>query len=240
MNNLKNVLGISLSDSQARVMKASISMPNFKAPSIAALICCVATFAFANTIITDPGPGFLGGTTGNTTLGYDFTVGSSAIELAALGVWDWNQDGLADAHTVSLWDTAGNLLASAAISPGTVNPLVGEFRYATIIPIILSAGTTYVFGATYVDHDADPVIGNVSGDQATFDPAVSPGNARKPTSGGFVFPNDTSAGPGSFVGPNAQFRSVPEPGSTALLLGLAVACLICAHTLREEQRWGQI
>jgi len=69
-------------------------MPNFKAPSIAALICCVATFAFANTIITDPGPGFLGGTSSNTTLGYDFTVGSSAIELTALGIWDWNQDGI--------------------------------------------------------------------------------------------------------------------------------------------------
>ncbi len=218
-------------------------MPNFKAPSIAALICCVATFAFANTIITDPGPGFLGGTGGNNTLGYDFTVGSSAIELTALGIWDWNQDGLTNAHTISLWDTAGNLLATALASPGTINPLDGQFRYTTIIPVILSAGTTYVLGATYVGRDGDPVIGNVSGDQATFDPAVSPGNTRKPTGGGFVFPNDTSAGPGSFVGPNAQFRSVPEPGSTALLLGLAVACLICAHwrlTLREEQRWGQI
>jgi len=47
-------------------------MPNFKAPSIAALICCVATFAFANTIITDPGPGFLSGASGgNITVGYD-------------------------------------------------------------------------------------------------------------------------------------------------------------------------
>ena len=236
------MLGISLSDPHARVMKASISMPNFKAPSIAALICCVATFAFANTIITDPGPGFLSGASGgNITVGYDFTVGSSAIELTALGIWDWNQDGLAEAHSVSLWDTAGNLLASTLISAGTVNPLVGEFRYATIIPITLSAGTTYVLGAGYVDHTADPFIANISGDQATFDPAVSPGNYRRTT--GFAFPNDTSVGPGSAVGPNAQFRSVPEPGSTALLLGLAVACLICAHwrlTLREEQRWGQI
>ena len=238
MKFLKNMLGISLFDPQAPV-----SMPNFKAPSIAALICCVATFAFANTIITDPGPGGLGGTTANTTVGYDFTVGSSAIELTALGIWDWNQDGLTNAHTISLWDTAGNLLASAAISPGTVNPLVGEFRYATIIPITLSAGTTYVFGASYVGYDLDAFIRNVSGAQATFDPAVSPGNGRFVTGGGFAFPDNTSAGPGSFVGPNAQFRSVPEPGSTALLLGLAVACLICAHwclTLREEQRWGQI
>ena len=219
-------------------------MPNFKAPSIAALICCVATFAFANTIITDPGPGFLSGASGgNITVGYDFTVGSSAIELTALGIWDWNQDGLAEAHSVSLWDTAGNLLANTLISAGTVNPLVGEFRYATIIPITLSAGTTYVLGAGYVDHSADPFIANVSGDQATFDPAVSPGNYRRTT--GFAFPNDTSVGPGSAVGPNAQFslaNGVPEPGSTALLLGLAVVCLICAHrrlTLRERQQLRQ-
>jgi len=218
------MLAISLSGPQAR-----LSMSNFKAPSIAALICCVATFAFANTLITDPGPGSLGGTTANTTFGYDFTVGSSAIQLTALGIWDWNQNGLTNAHTINLWDTSGNLLATALISAGTINPLDGQFRYATISPVILSAGTTYVLGATYVGYDLDPPITNDSGDQATFDPAVSPGNVRFRTGGGFGFPDNTSIGPGSLVGPNAQFRSVPEPGSTALLLGLAVACLICAH-----------
>ena len=137
-------------------------------------------------------------------------------------------------------------IAKAFLVPSTVDPLDGQFRYAPIIPIgsgpvILSAGTTYVLGASYIALDADLFIINTGGNQATFDPAVSPGNYRRTT--GFAFPNDTSVGPGSAVGPNAQFRSVPEPGSTALLLGLAVACLICAHwrlTLREEQSWGQI
>ena len=37
----------------------------------------------------------------------------------ALGIWDWNQDGLTNAHTINLWDTAGNLLATALISAGS-------------------------------------------------------------------------------------------------------------------------
>ena len=207
-------------------------MNKFKAFSLAVFISCVATFASANTIITNPGPGSLFGTTANTTFGYDFTVGSSALELTALGIWDLQQNGLTESHTVSVWDTSGNLLATAVISAGTINPLVGEFRYATISPIILSAGTTYVLGATYIDHTLDPFVRNVSGDQATFDPAVSAGNARTKTGGGFGFPDNTSEGAGSEVGPNAQFRlanGVPDPGSTALLLGLGIGCLIYAH-----------
>ena len=143
-------------------------MSNFKAPSIAALFCCVATFAFANTLITDPGPGSLGGTTANTTFRSDFTVGSSAIELTASRKSGINQDGLVNSHTVSLWDTSGNLLATALISAGTINPLDGQFRYTTISPVILSAGTTYVFGATYVGYDLDAIVNNVSGDQAAI------------------------------------------------------------------------
>ena len=101
------------SDPQAR-----LSMSNFKAPSIAALICCVATFAFANTIITDPGPGNLGGTTANTTFGYDFTVGSSAIQRPPWESGIGNRMDLTNSHTISLWDSSGNLLATASISAG--------------------------------------------------------------------------------------------------------------------------
>jgi len=139
---------------------------------------------------------------------------------------------LTESHTVSVWDTSGNLLATAVISAGTINPLVGEFRYATISPIILSAGTTYVLGATYIGYTQDPWVQNVSGNQATFDPAVSPGNVRCKTGGRCAFPATTSIRPGSLVGPNAQFslvNGVPDPASTALLLGLAFACLICSH-----------
>lgn len=198
----------------------------------------VAIGVFANSIITDPGPGFVGFSGNSNTYGYDFTVGSSAIELTALGMWDENQDGFTNPHSIGLWDTAGNLLAKAFVGPGTVDPLVGEFRYATIIPIvlgpvILSAGTTYVLGASYLGSDADQLIVNVSPDQATFDPAVTAGNARFVAGGGFAFPNDTSVGPGSYVGPNAEFtllsNGVPDSGSTALLLGLAATCLICGH-----------
>ena len=195
---------------------------------IACLGLCVAREVAANAIITDPGPGSTGAFGSTTTAGYDFTVGVAPIFVNALGLWDQNQDGFTNAHSIGLWDNAGNLVTAGAVAPGTVNPLSGEFRYATLpMPVMLQAGTTYVLGATYVDADADRFIFNTGGDQATFDPAVTPGNARG-LAGFLVFPS-LDNGAGSFVGPNAQFsfttNSVPASGPglvclTVLFLGL--------------------
>jgi hypothetical protein len=141
---------------------------------IACLLMCQIQDARANAIITNKGPG-TDSTIGDfTTLGYDFAVGSAPLLVTSLGLWDQNQDGFTNGHTLGLWDNAGNLLATAAILPGTVDPLSGEFRYATLATsVTLMAGTTYVLGATYVDQDADHFILNVGGNQATFHPARS-------------------------------------------------------------------
>jgi hypothetical protein len=209
-------------------------MNKFKSRCVVVLLCCCASYGQANPIITNPGPGIVAGSNGNNTLGFDFTVGSSAIQVTALGLWDQNQDGFTNSHSIGLWDNSGNLLGSVVISIGTVNPLSGQFRYGNLAtPIILTAGTTYVLGASYLDTDADQLVGNVAGDQATFDPAVAAGNFRFVSDNGFAFPSGNN-GPGSVVGPNAQFIIVPEPGRGLFVVALIFGALIYVHRRRSE------
>jgi hypothetical protein len=201
-------------------------MKKLKSGCVVVLLCWCAAYGQANPIITNPGPGISAGSNGNNTLGFDFTVGSSPIQLTALGLWDENQDGFTHSHMIGLWDNSGNLLGSVIISAGTVNLLSGEFRYADLAtPVTLLAGTTYVLGASYLDTDADHLVGNVAGDQATFDPAVLAGNYRFALDNGFAFP-DGNSGSGSAVGPNAQFAIVPEPGRGLTALALVLGALI--------------
>ena len=195
-----------------------------------------------NTIITNTDAGSLDVTAVNQNLGYDFTIGPQNIQITALGLWDQNQDGLGSAHVVGLWDNSGNLLAKATISPGTVDPLVGEFRYSSALvlinpgPLILSAGMTYVLGAAYIANDPDQFKATSS---ATFDPAVISGNMRF-SAGGFSFPSNSN-GAGTLLGPNAQFNvisnGVPESGSTVvLMLGAVAAIAVVERRCRRELR----
>jgi hypothetical protein len=81
---------------------------------------------------------------GDWMLGYRFTAVNS-FSVASLGFYDRGGDGLAASHQVGLWDTSGNLLASAVISAGSVDPLVGLFRMATLGgAVALTAGQSYV------------------------------------------------------------------------------------------------
>jgi hypothetical protein len=180
--------------------------------------------------------------------------------ITALGLWDGPEfnpntggttgsigDGFFAGHDIGLWDNSGNLLAKATVSIGTTDTLMGEFRYSSVLtptnpgPVILSPNTTYVLGATYIQMDPDKVRDNELGSQATFDPAVSPGNVRDSIPQGFSFPS-VNAGPGSVVGPNAIFapvtgNGVPEGGSTLLLMGGAVAVVFVLRccTVRHSQ-----
>ena len=203
-------------------------MNTLKSLCILSFICCSATLARGNTIITNTGAGSLLFSGANQNLGYDFTIGPQNIQITALGLWDQNQDGLASAHVVGLWDNSGNLLAKATIDPGTIDPLVGEFRYSSVLiltnpgPLILSAGMKYVLAGAYMMNDPDLAKATNS---ATFDPAVISGDERF-SEGGFSFPSGNN-GAGAFLGPNAQFtvisNGVPESGSTIVLLVAACA-----------------
>ena len=182
--------------------------------------------AGASAILLNEGPGVLssvgGGPPGSThvTYGYDFTVGSTSILVTSLGLWDANANGLTDAHTVRLWTISGALVASVSVSSGTAAELVGSFRYSTLsVPVTLYAGQQYVLGASYPISGTDQFIQNVVNPQ-NFDGAVSSGTARDVV-GLDVFPDHTNPGMYSFVGPNAQFKALPEPSAALLMLSFA-------------------
>jgi MYXO-CTERM domain-containing protein len=201
----------------------------FRVKHIAAvlLFCLVVPLGHANSIITNPGPGLVSSSIGTTTGGFDFTVGSASLLVSALGIWDQNQNGLTNSHTVGLWDNTGNLLAQVSTASGTVDPLTGAFRYVNLAtPVTLNAGMTYVLAATYLNVDLDRVVVNINGNQAAFDPLVLAGNFRQELASGLVFP-DANIPPGSVVGPNALFTPVatPETGPGLLFTALVLVAL---------------
>lgn len=84
---------------------------------------------------TSPGTTFNNGF--GFSVGFSFTA-TSAVTIDAVGYFD--EGSLQKSHTVGIYDSTGNLLASAAITGGT---LTGFFDYVSIAPLTLTAGDTY-------------------------------------------------------------------------------------------------
>jgi DNA-binding beta-propeller fold protein YncE len=79
------------------------------------------------------------------TVGYEFTV-SQTVTVDSLGFYDEGNDGLVTAHDVGIFDLCGTLRASGTVAVGTGSPLNGGYRYVSITPVVLAAGT-YRIGA---------------------------------------------------------------------------------------------
>jgi hypothetical protein len=169
-------------------------------------------------------------TNGPWTLGFEFKA-NAATSVEKLGFYDDNGDGLTESHFVGIWDLSGNLLTSATVSP--TDPLVDSFRYTSISPLKLTAGTNYVIGAmtgwekyswgwsvttpaeiTFVTDRFDL---NYNGTGIVDFPESSAGR--------------TATGAG-WLGPN--FIIVPEPGSF-VLLGMGAAVLIGCRRSRKTR-----
>jgi hypothetical protein len=216
----------------------------------AALVCGVGFQVRANTIIADSGYSANAFASDLETDGYDFTVGSSPLLITALGFWDGPQgtlqtgttgsigDGLANQHTIGLWDNSGNLLATAVVQMGSADMLVGEFRFSSVLtpgPVILLPGATYVLGASLTSTDTDTldvIFGAIPS-------AVTSGNFRE-TDGPFSFPADLGFRGGQ-IGPNAMFtvaNGVPEGGSTFLLMPLALVPLFLLRRYQQRKPNG--
>ena len=151
------------------------------------------------------------------SLGWSFTT-NSAVTVNALGYYDYQQNGLVDQHIVGIFNASGTLLASTPVSSGTVDPLNGSYRYASITPITLAAGQTFTIAATTVGYSDYWLFGTNS--QFTVNSAISL-IAGQYVYGGGSLQDPANHNFGWFYAP-ANFRiaptsSVPLPPSLLLL-----------------------
>jgi hypothetical protein len=131
-------------------------------------------------------------TNGAWSLGWSFTVGSDPVTVTALGSFDDGGNGFRDgSQHCGIFDSLGNLLVDAVVSSG--DTLIGDFRYANVKPLTLSAGATYVAACTTGtdNYTFDPP-------SLTVDPRISFVQSRYLASATLVFPTDFDADIGYF------------------------------------------
>jgi hypothetical protein len=168
--------------------------------------------------------------------GFDFTP-TKDLAVTALGWYDDGANGLNNPHPVAIYVTSTKELAapSAVVDPASTLDATTDFRFTSIAPFILSAGTEYTLvgygsGPTWDRYVVNPTGGISFGTDITYD------RLRTSRSTGLEFP--TTAGEvglvqNLFFGPNFQYSvsSVPELPTYALML----AGLMLLVTTKRKQ-----
>jgi hypothetical protein len=163
---------------------------------------------------------FSGGTgqTGqNYTYGFQFTP-VVEVEVDSLGFIDQGQDGLSAGHQVGIWTAGGSLLASATVTTADSTlegPVVegAQFRFTSIAPLVLYAGTTYVLGAS-IEGAND--LWYAGGTNISNSPSlVTVSSTGVYTLTNFAFPNQTIGN--TYAAGNFTASAVPEPSSIAMI-----------------------
>jgi hypothetical protein len=180
--------------------------------------------------ITDPGQN---GTQSNYVLGMDFTVGSTAVTVTSLGVFDALGDGIAGSIQVGIFDLAGNLIGSSVTFNGSGDSLIGGSRFRAVTPFSLAANTTYsiVAGGFTSDLSGNSGQGGVTSfnGQGLLTLVDKGGRWSNPGDNSFQLP---TANTGLFPGYSqsdpvflAGTFSVPDGGITLALLGFALSAI---------------
>ena len=158
--------------------------------------------------------------------GFDFTVGSQSLLVSDLGMFDFNGDGLANSHTIRLWDANSNLLAAVTMPAGTTAVLLNGFRYEPLTSeVTLVAGRKYILGTSFGSDfvAGDPDRSYIANSAATFDAAIIPGHEREGAP--VPLPPVLNSVFGPVPGPNAMFTVIPEPGFFGLLVASGLGLL---------------
>lgn len=154
------------------------------------------------------------------TTGWAFST-SGALSVTALGYLDAGRNGLNGPHDVGIFTSGGALLVHAVVPSGNAGTLVGDYRFISIAPFNLAAGS-YVIGGHNLGNATDDIAVSTSG----FNPAagITLGSLDLFTFGPtLAFPDQHSTL--QYANPNFEFASastaVPAPATVMLLsLGL--------------------
>jgi hypothetical protein len=213
----------------------------FSAPIIsvfaAAFIALCSIQTRADTIAVSFTGGSAAPASETVTAGWAFSV-STPIELTQLGLWDRFDNGLQEAHVVTIWTSTGTQLAQGTIPAGTGPTLTDGFRYVSLSNSIVLPAGDYTIGGLYNTGSAD--LFSISA--ATISPGSGLTYAGSRFAIGDAFPTgDAGDNPMSYFGPNFQFTAVartPDSGSTFLLLFGSAAAIIASRRVRGKRVIG--
>ncbi len=196
-----------------------------------------ASCAYAGLLVDIGSPGALQpcglcGSTGRT-FGYAFSL-SEAVVVSALGAWDQDSDGLDVDTQVGLFNSAGQMLASATIDAAATAQASaladGRWLMAAVAPLQLSPGH-YLIGQVFFDG-----LPLAQLDPGLITPAyltVTGGMHSPDVDAGLRPPVDDFAA-GALLGPTLSAQVLAEPGS----LGLCLAAL-AAYGAGHRRRAGR-
>ncbi|MEO7411667.1 MAG: PEPxxWA-CTERM sorting domain-containing protein [Sphingomicrobium sp.] len=144
------------------------------------------------------------------TLGFAFSL-SEATTINGLGYWT---GGTLTSHQVGIWSTGGTLLASGTVS--AADPLLGNYRYDSIAPLLLGAGNYVIGGEFFSGLFPSDLAGVTTASNFTW-------IGDRQVQGGFAFPTEAylTYGNQGIALVNfsiAQTNAVPEPATWAMML----------------------
>ena len=163
------------------------------------------------------------------SLGWEFATTGETI--SALG---YNDYGFGTPHAVGVYDSSGNLLASASVTAAST--LEDGYRYTAITPLVLAPGNYYLMGTTYSAGDTDgwtyQAAAFTTNAATTYIDSFFNSDATATT---LMFP-DSEASTRQYLEVNFQTgTTVPEPATWAMML-VGVGAVGAMSRRRREAR----
>jgi hypothetical protein len=156
-------------------------------------------------------------TDGGQVVGNSFNSFGQTIN--SLGFFDYQMDGIADTYQLGLWDSSGNLLGTATVTPSS--PLVGDFRWANMAaPVTIgtpSSSASFTIGVLLPANQQDVWLDDVS---LTLGSGYSGAGTGKFSGPSGVLVRPTNFDDNGYYVVNGSDMVVPTPAPEPMTVGL--------------------